>query len=121
MYPIGSLNVSDVLILVEYNEPELGNTLSDAYKGHQNFYENHRSMREIGEAVEAVEEMMPLLESLDFRDPQPSRPIASVGGWWKLPETPICVWEIHHQSGFHSDILSPLSGMERRQVSPVSR
>ena len=60
------------LIVAEYNEPELGNALSDAYKGHQNFYENQRSMREIGEAVEAVEEMMPLLESLDFRDPQPS-------------------------------------------------
>ena len=60
------------LIVAEYNEPELGNALSDAYKGHQNFYENQRSMREIGEAVEAVEEIMPLLESLDFRDPQPS-------------------------------------------------
>ena len=60
------------LIVAEYNEMELGNAFADAYKGHQNFYENQRSMREITDAVEAVEEMMPLLESLDFRDPEPS-------------------------------------------------
>ena len=111
------------LIVAEYNEPELGNALSDAYKGHQNFYENQRSMREIGEAVEAVEEMMPLLESLDsgILNRQPSRPIASVGGWWKLPETPICGWVTRPWWDFRSDTPGPLNETGNHRSSLASR
>jgi hypothetical protein len=58
-------------IVTEFEEPELANALAQAYKGHQNLYENQRSLREIGEIVEAVEEVMPLLESLDLQDPRP--------------------------------------------------
>ena len=60
------------LIVAEYNEPDLGNAISDAYhKGHENFYENQRSVPVLREVLEVVEEMMPVLESLDFEAPRP--------------------------------------------------
>ena len=60
------------LIVAEYNLPHLANVLSDAYhKGHENFYENERSVDELREVLEDVEEAMPALESLDFEDPRP--------------------------------------------------
>ena len=58
-------------IVTEFGEAELANALAQAYKGHQNLYENQRSMTEIQEVVEAVEEVMPLLESLSRRAPLP--------------------------------------------------
>ena len=60
------------LIMAEYGNTHLGSAISDAYhKGHENFYENQRSAPVLGEVLEVVEEMMPVLESLDFEAPRP--------------------------------------------------
>ena len=59
-------------IVAEYGQPQLGNAISDAYhKGHRNFYENQTTLSELQETVEQVEEVLPLLDSLDFAAPMP--------------------------------------------------
>ena len=59
-------------IVVEFNEPELANTLSDAYyKGRRNFYENQTSVRALTETIGAVEEALPVLEALQDEGPRP--------------------------------------------------
>ena len=60
------------MVVAEYEQPQLGNALSDAYhKGHENFYENQRTETELEEALNHVEEMLPVLEALDFAPPRP--------------------------------------------------
>jgi hypothetical protein len=60
------------LIVAEYEQPDLGTALSDAYhKGHENFYENKRDSDTLREVLEEVEEIMPVLEALDFAPPRP--------------------------------------------------
>ena len=56
--------------------PEVGipllTALSNAYhKGHENFYENRRRLREVREAVEGVEETIAILERLAEEAPRP--------------------------------------------------
>ena len=56
--------------------PDIGvrilQALSDAYhKGHENYYENQRGLREVREAVEGVEEIIPILERLAQEQPRP--------------------------------------------------
>ena len=59
-------------IILEYNQPELGIAISDAYHyGHKNFYENQYSVDTLGEMIETVEEALPLLESLQYETPRP--------------------------------------------------
>ena len=59
-------------IVVEFNEPELANALSDAYhKGHRNFYENQTSVRALTDTIGAVEEALPVLEALQEEGPRP--------------------------------------------------
>ena len=51
---------------------ELSGTLADAYfKGHENFYENRRRLREVREAVEGIEETIPILEQIAEAPPRP--------------------------------------------------
>lgn len=50
----------------------LASALADAYfKGHENFYENRRQMRDVREAVEGIEETIPILERLAEEPPRP--------------------------------------------------
>ena len=50
----------------------LATALADAYfKGHENFYENRRRMRDVREAVEGVEEIIPIMERLTEEPPRP--------------------------------------------------
>ena len=56
--------------------PEVGvpllTALSNAYfKGHENFYENRRRLRDVREAVEGIEETIPILERLAEEPPRP--------------------------------------------------
>ena len=58
-------------IVIEYNEPGLANALSDAYhKGHENFYENQRSIEELEETIDGVEEALPVLEAIESEGPR---------------------------------------------------
>ena len=58
-------------IVIEYNEPGLANALSDAYhKGHENFYENQRSIEELEETIDGVEEALPMLEAIESEGPR---------------------------------------------------
>jgi hypothetical protein len=51
---------------------ELSGALADAYfKGHENFYENRRRLREVLEAVEGIEETIPILELIADAPPRP--------------------------------------------------
>ena len=61
-------------LAAEYPEhgAQLATALSIAYhKGHENFYENRRRRREVREAVEGIEEVLPALESLAGEEPRP--------------------------------------------------
>ena len=61
-------------LAAEYPEigARLATALSDAYfKGHENFYENRRRLRDVREAVEGVEEIIPILERLTEEPPRP--------------------------------------------------
>lgn len=50
----------------------LSGPLTDAYfKGHEHFYENRRRLRDVREAVEGVEEIIPILEQLAEEPPRP--------------------------------------------------
>ena len=54
------------------NGSQIATALADAYfKGHENFYENRRRLRDVREAVEGVEEIMPILERLTEEPPRP--------------------------------------------------
>ena len=58
----------------------LADALSDAYhKGHDNFYENHRTWEEIEEVVEAVERELPALERLATEAANSPRPFQIQG------------------------------------------
>ena len=51
---------------------QLSGALADAYfKGHENFYENRRRLREVREAVEGIEETIPILEQIADASPRP--------------------------------------------------
>ncbi len=61
-------------LAAEYPEhgAQLAMALSNAYyKGHENFYENQRRLRDVREAVESVEETIPILEQLVEEAPRP--------------------------------------------------
>ena len=59
-------------IVAEYLDTDLQEALSDVYhKGHENFYENQRSLETIREVIEAAEEALPTLESLQLANPRP--------------------------------------------------
>ena len=61
-------------LAAEYPEhgAQLATALSNSYhKGHENFYENRRRRREVREAVEGIEEALPVLESLAGEEPRP--------------------------------------------------
>lgn len=59
-------------IVVEFNEPELGEAISDVFhNGHRNFYENQNSIDEMRETIEAAEEALPVLEALQETPPRP--------------------------------------------------
>lgn len=50
----------------------LNGALADAYfKGHENFSENRRRLRDVREAVEGIEETIPILERLTEEPPRP--------------------------------------------------
>ncbi len=55
----------------DYGSEEFADALSDAYhKGHENFYDNRRSIDEIEETIEGVERALPVLESLASEAPR---------------------------------------------------
>ena len=61
-------------LAAEYPEygGQLATALSDAYfKGHENFYENRRRLRDVREAVEGIEDAIPILEQLAEESPRP--------------------------------------------------
>ena len=76
-------------LAAEYPEygAQLASALSDAYfKGHENFYENRRRLRDVREAVEGIEETIPspgatcrrTAPSLYHRFQQPATEVAGV-------------------------------------------
>ena len=59
-------------VVVEFNNAELGNYIAETYlNGHQNFYENYRTDEELKITIEAAEEALPMLETLQQAHPQP--------------------------------------------------
>ena len=59
-------------IVAEYLDTDLQEALSDVYhKGHENFYENQRSIETLREVIEAAEEALPTLEALQQSNPRP--------------------------------------------------
>ena len=59
-------------IVAEYLDTDLQEALSDVYhKGHENFYENQRSIETLREVIEAAEEALPTLEALQQANPRP--------------------------------------------------
>ena len=55
----------------DYASPEFTEALSDAYhKGHENFYDNRRDIDEIEDTIEAVEQALPVLESIETEAPR---------------------------------------------------
>ena len=61
-------------LAAEYPEyaAQLATALANAYhKGHENFYENRRRFRDVREAVEGIEETIPILERLAEERPRP--------------------------------------------------
>ena len=61
-------------LAAEYSEFSgiLFSTLGDAYhKGHENFYENRRSLGDVEDAVEGIERVIPVLEQLAYIEPRP--------------------------------------------------
>ena len=49
----------------EYVSEEFADALSDAYRGHENFYENKLDIDEVEESVAGAEMALPTLESLE--------------------------------------------------------
>ena len=59
-------------IVVEFENVELGQLISDAYhNGHRNFYENQRTKEEIRDTIASAEEALPVLEALQRTQPRP--------------------------------------------------
>lgn len=59
-------------IVVEFNDHELGEVISEVFhNGHKNFYENYRTLDEMRETIEAAEEALPTLETLQETQPRP--------------------------------------------------
>ena len=55
----------------EYDTGDFAAALSDAYhKGHENFYDNRRDIDEIEDTIEAVEQALPVLESIETEAPR---------------------------------------------------
>ncbi len=49
----------------------ISGTLADAYhKGHENFYENRRSLGDVEDAVEGIERVLPVLDRLAYEEPR---------------------------------------------------
>ncbi len=59
-------------IVVEFDNAELGNFIAETFQnGHRNFYENYRTIEELGITIEAAEEALPMLETLQQEHPRP--------------------------------------------------
>ena len=59
-------------IVAEVDIGELGNAIAETYlNGHRNFYENFRTVEEMQNTVEAAEEILPMLEALQWAEPRP--------------------------------------------------
>ena len=59
-------------IVAESLDTELGNSISDVFHyGHQNFYENMRTMAELRETIAVAEQALPALEALQNASPRP--------------------------------------------------
>lgn len=59
-------------IVAEVDIGELGNAIAETYlNGHRNFYENFRTVEEMQTTVEAAEEVLPMLEALQWAEPRP--------------------------------------------------
>ena len=58
-------------IVVEFENPELGNFIAETFQnGHRNFYENYRTIEEMRITIEAAEEALPMLETLQQEPPR---------------------------------------------------
>ena len=61
-----------IVIEFQISYPELGEAISEVFHhGHKNFYENYRTIEEMGETIEAAEEALPVLETLQQTQPRP--------------------------------------------------
>ena len=59
-------------IVVEFDNAELGNFIAETFQnGHRNFYENYRTIEEMRITIEAAEEALPMLETLQQEPPRP--------------------------------------------------
>ena len=59
-------------IVLEFGDVELSEHISDVYHhGHQNFYENQRTIAELRETISAAEQALHALEALQQMDPRP--------------------------------------------------
>ena len=60
-------------LVMEYDfDHDRSEALTDAYRvGHENFYENHRSVAELTAMIEKVEEVVPFLNRLTTTAPRP--------------------------------------------------
>ncbi len=59
-------------IVAEFDNGELGNAIAETFQnGHRNFYENFRTLEEMGITIEAAAEILPVLEALQQEPPQP--------------------------------------------------
>ncbi len=55
----------------DYASATFARALSDAYhKGHENFYDNRRDIDEIEDTIEAVEQVLPVLEAIESEAPR---------------------------------------------------
>ena len=60
-------------IVLEFGDIELSELLSEVYhNGHQNFYENQRTIDETRETIRAAEQALHALEALQQMEPRPS-------------------------------------------------
>ena len=59
-------------IVAEFENGELGNAIAETFQnGHRNFYENYRTIEEMGITIEAAEEVLPTLEAMAIAPPRP--------------------------------------------------
>ena len=59
-------------IVVEFDNAELSNFIAETFQnGHRNFYENYRTIEEMRITIEAAEEALPMLETLQQANPHP--------------------------------------------------
>ena len=59
-------------IVAEYLDFDLGEAISEVYhKGHENFYENQRSLETLRDVIDQAEEALPVLEALHHAAPRP--------------------------------------------------